>query len=82
MQDSSKLSEIEPSFNPKLKNTARLSWQSKPRDQPTAQNLEFQLAEVIVRESGEAKFSDYVSGSQESTIWRTNGEDTSELSEP
>ena len=36
-------------FNPNLKNAVKLSWQSKPRVVPDPQNLEFQLAEVVIQ---------------------------------
>lgn len=34
-------------FNPKLKNTAKLTWQSKPKVEPEPKDLEFQNAEII-----------------------------------
>lgn len=34
-------------FNPKLKNTAKLNWQSKPKIEPEPKDLEFQNAEIV-----------------------------------
>lgn len=34
-------------FNQKLKNTAKLNWQSKPRIEPEPKDLEFQNAEIV-----------------------------------
>ena len=34
-------------FNPKLKNTAKLTWQTKPKEEPEPKDLEFQNSEII-----------------------------------
>lgn len=55
-------------FNPKLRNTAKLVWQTKPRIEPEPKNLEFQTAEIVTPdvEKEQSKLRQFIEETSES----------------